>query len=212
MSPATVLDRYRYRRRAYDATRRHFLLGRDTLIGGLVPPDGGSVLEIGCGTGANLIGVADRYPDARLYGIDASPAVLEAAGQSVANAGLAARIRLAQADAMTFDPAALFGIGAPDRIFASYTLSAMPAWQAVLDRACAMLAPGGSLHVVDFGACHGWPRAARAGLHAWLRRFEVAPREDLETVLATTAARHGLHPFFAPLYRGYAAYGVLTRR
>lgn len=212
MSPATALDLYRYQRRAYDATRRHFLLGRDTLIGGLVPPDGGSVLEIGCGTGSNLIAVADRYPDARLYGIDVSPAVLDTAGQSVANAGLAACIRLAQADAMTFDPAALFGISALDRIFASYTLSTMPAWQAVLDRACTMLAPGGSMHVVDFGTCHGLPRAARAGLHAWLRRFDVTPREDFEAVLASTAARHRLQPFFAPLYRGYTAYGVLTRR
>ena len=213
-SPAAEsMDRiYRYQRFVYDATRRHFLLGRDTLIGGLVPPDGGTVLEIGCGTARNLIVVAERYRDARLYGIDVSAAMLETAGQCVASAGLAARIRLAQADATTFDPAALFGVPQPDRIFISYVLSMVPGWQAVLDRACTMLGPGGSLHVVDFGTCHGLPRAARAGLHAWLQRFDVTPREDLDVVLASTAVRHGLGIFFAPLYRGYAAYGVLTRR
>jgi S-adenosylmethionine-diacylgycerolhomoserine-N-methlytransferase len=212
MSSATALDLDRHQRRLYDATRRHFLLGRDTLIAGLVPPDSGFVLEIGCGIGSNLIAVADRYPDARLYGIDVSSAMLATAGQNVAHAGLAARIRLAQADATTFDPAALFDVAKLGRIFASYVLSTVPAWPAVLDHACTMLGQGGSLHVVDFGTCHGLPRAVRAGLQAWLRRFDVTPPEDFEAVLAMTAARHGLQPFFAPLYRGYAAYGVLTRR
>lgn len=211
-SPASTMDLYRYQRRIYDATRGHLLLGRDTLIGGLVPPDDGTVLEIGCGAGRNLIAVAERYRDARLYGIDVPPVMLQTAGQSVANAGLAARVRLARADAATFDPEALFGVAGLDRIFASYVLSTAPGWQAVLDRACTMLAPGGSLHVVDFGTCRGLPRVAKAGLHAWLRPFGVTPREDLEAVLAMTAARHGLQPFFACLYRGYAAYGVLTRR
>jgi S-adenosylmethionine-diacylgycerolhomoserine-N-methlytransferase len=212
ISPASALNLYSYQQRIYDATRQRFLLGRDTLIAGLVPPDGGSVLEIGCGAGRNLIAVAERYRDARLYGIDSSPAMVETAGQSVAHAGLAARIRLARADATTFDPKTLFGVRRLDRIFVSYMLSGMPAWQAVLDRACSMLAPNGSLHVVDFGACRGLPYAAREGLQAWLRRLEVTPRAELETVMATTAARHGLQLFFAPLYRGYAAYGVLTGR
>ncbi len=43
---------YRYQRYIYDATRKYFLLGRDTLLDELDPPDGGSVLEVGCGTGA----------------------------------------------------------------------------------------------------------------------------------------------------------------
>ncbi|MFM9849939.1 MAG: class I SAM-dependent methyltransferase [Hyphomicrobiaceae bacterium] len=211
-SPAAVLDLYRHQQRLYDATRRHFQLGRDTLIGGLVPPDGGAILEIGCGAARNLVTVAETYPDARLYGIDVAPAVLEAAGQSVAEAGLAPRVRLAQANAATFDPEELFGVNQLDRIYACYVLSTVPDWQAVLDHACTMLAPGGSLHVVDFGTCHGLPGITRTGLYAWMRRFEVTPREHLETVLAATAVRHGLQPFFVLLYRGYATYGVLTRR
>ena len=56
---------YRYQRYIYNASRKYFLLGRDHLIERLRPPDGGTVLEIGCGTGRNLILAARRYPNAR---------------------------------------------------------------------------------------------------------------------------------------------------
>ena len=41
---------YRHQRHIYDLTRRYYLLGRDRLLAGLEPPEGGSMLEIGCGT------------------------------------------------------------------------------------------------------------------------------------------------------------------
>ncbi len=212
-SAADSMDRiYRYQRYIYDVTRRHYLLGRDTLIEGLVPPDRGSVLEIGCGTARNLIRAAERYRDASFYGIDVSAAMLETAARRVSGAGLAARVRLAQGDATSFSPGAIFNRDQLDRVFISYALSMIPDWRGVLDRAAPMLAPGGSLHIVDFGRCEGLPRAARAGLYAWLAKFAVTPRENLEAALAQTGARHGLEMFFAPLYRGYAAYAVLTRR
>ena len=53
---------YRYQRYIYDATRKYYLLGRDRMLDELAPPPGGSVLEIGCGTGRNLICAARRYP------------------------------------------------------------------------------------------------------------------------------------------------------
>ena len=212
-SAAAGMDRhYRYQRFIYDATRRHYLLGRDTLIDGLVPPDRGSVLEIGCGTARNLIHAARRYRDARLFGIDISAAMLETAAKRVAAAGLAGRIRLAQDDATAFDTLAIFGIEQFDRIFVSYALSMIPGWQDVLEGAIGALAPRGSLHIVDFGRCEGLPRLARSALYAWLAHFSVTPRPDLEPVMRATAARHGLDAFFTPLHRGYAAYGVLTRR
>ncbi len=77
---------YRRQRFIYDATRRYYLLGRDRLIGSLKPPLGGAVLEVGCGTGRNLIRAAKRYPDARFYGIDISEAMLKSARTSVARA------------------------------------------------------------------------------------------------------------------------------
>ena len=45
----------RRQRHIYDGTRRYYLLGRDRLIADLAPAPGASVLEIGCGTGRNLV-------------------------------------------------------------------------------------------------------------------------------------------------------------
>ncbi|HSO42957.1 MAG TPA: hypothetical protein VLR47_08995, partial [Rhodospirillales bacterium] len=67
--PAVRMDRiYRHQRHLYDATRKYYLLGRDQLIADLAPPEGGTVLEIGCGTGRNLIAAARAYPSASLSG------------------------------------------------------------------------------------------------------------------------------------------------
>ena len=49
---------YRYQRHVYDLTRKYYLLGRDRLIDGLAVPPGGTVLELGCGTGRNLVKAA----------------------------------------------------------------------------------------------------------------------------------------------------------
>src|ERR1700723_3223859 len=100
---ATLMDRmYRPQRYIYDLTRKHYLLGRDRLIAELAPPDGSTILEIGCGTGRNLIRAAQRYRSARLYGVDISSVMLEQAQHSVTGADLAARINLAQGDASSF--------------------------------------------------------------------------------------------------------------
>ena len=56
---------YRRQRHIYDGTRRYYLLGRDQLISSLQPDAGASVLEIGCGTGRNLVLAGRLYPDAR---------------------------------------------------------------------------------------------------------------------------------------------------
>eukprot|EP01037_Dinobryon_pediforme_P045039 gene45039-57258_t len=108
---ASAMDRmYRYTRHIYDLTRKPYLLGRDRLIAGLGLDSGGRVLEMGCGTGRNLILVARRYPKAEVYGFDISEEMLKTARAAVAAAGLGDRIRLAQGDATVFDPQAAFGI------------------------------------------------------------------------------------------------------
>ena len=80
-------------------------------------------------------------------------------------------------------PALLFGVPGFSRIFVSYSLSMMPGWQAVLDRALGWVAPGGELHVVDFGGQEGLPGWFRLGLRQWLRLFHVTPRDALEAEL-----------------------------
>jgi len=202
---------YRTQRHFYDLTRKYYLLGRDRLIRELAPPSGGSVLEIGCGTGRNLIAAARQWPDARFYGIDISEAMLETARAKVARAGLADRIVLAQGDATAFDAQALFGMARIDRIFQSYTLSMIPDWQGALREAAAKLAPQGRLTIVDFGQQEGLPRAFRTMLLAWLAKFDVSPRADLKGAIDSVAATHGLSAAFLPLYRGYAWSGRLDQ-
>lgn len=201
---------YRTQRHFYDLTRKYYLLGRDGLIAGLAPPAGGTVLEIGCGTGRNLIAAAKRWPDARYFGIDISQAMLETARASVAKAGLSGRVVLAQGDATAFDAQALFGVASFDRIFQSYTLSMIPDWQGALREGAAKLAPGGRLDIVDFGQQERLPGPFKAALFAWLARFDVTPRAALPAALDAIAAQHGLTPSFSVLRRGYAWAGRLT--
>src|SRR5690606_27891250 len=106
-----------------DATRKYYLLGRDRLIDELLPPAGGTVLELGCGTGRNLAHAARRYPSAKLFGIDISAEMLETASVNLRRAGIGSRIGLARGDAADFDAAQLFGRRAFDRVFISYALS-----------------------------------------------------------------------------------------
>src|SRR5271163_945163 len=77
---AGSMDRmYRRQRHIYDFTRKFYLLGRDRLIDGLAPPTGARVLEVGCGTGRNLIRAARRHPAIRGYGVDISEEMLSTA-------------------------------------------------------------------------------------------------------------------------------------
>ncbi len=200
---------YARQRHVYDLTRKFYLLGRDGLIDELRPPKGGSVLEIACGTGRNLVAIARRYPDCRCFGLDVSPAMLATAQRAIARADLAGRITVAEADASDFDPVALFGRSAFDRVVISYALSMIPPWRDVLGHAVEVVAPTGSLHLVDFGNGRGLPRAFNAALAAWLRRFHVEPRRDLPDVVAAVAATAGLRARARPLYRGYAVTATL---
>ena len=202
---------YRRQRHVYDLTRKYYLLGRDGLIEGLGVPPGGTVLELGCGTGRNLIQAARRYPDARFFGIDISLAMLETASVAISRRGLSNRTMLAQGDATGFDATALFGQPAFDRIFISYALSMIPGWEKTIPAALALLAPGGSLHIVDFGQQDGLPRSFRSGLREWLAKFHVEPRDSLREMLESECQRTGAILSFETLYRGYAVRAVIAR-
>lgn len=202
---------YRQQRHIYDLTRKFFLLGRDHLIGELSPPPGSAVLEVACGTGRNLIAVARRYPDCTLYGLDISQEMLRTAQASVKRAGLQDRIKLAQADACDFDPQALFGRADFERVFLSYSLSMIPDWQGALDQAARVTAPGGQMHVVDFGGQSRLPRWFARLLRHWLGLFHVSPRDQLQGELQQQGERSGMQVAFARLLRDYAQYGRLSR-
>jgi S-adenosylmethionine-diacylgycerolhomoserine-N-methlytransferase len=210
---AQLMDRmYRNQRHIYDLSRKFYLLGRDEAIRGLRPRPGESVLEIGCGTGRNLVKLARAYPEARLHGLDVSREMLASASLAAAGAGFAARIALRQGDATAFDPEALFGHAQFERVLISYTLSMIPPWREALARALDVVAPGGSLHVVDFGDCAGLPGPFRTGLRRWLAAFDVTPRDDVGQTLEAFSTERGLACEVEQRFRGYAVLAIARRR
>jgi len=182
-------DIYERQRHIYDLTRKYFLLGRDTLIAQLQPPAGGRVIEIGCGTGRNLIAAARAYPHAELFGLDVSSAMLFTARANIRRAGLEHRIKLALGDAARFDALALFGRRTFDRAFFSYSLSMIPPWRDAVARGFDVVAtPGGRLLIVDFGEQERLPAWFRRSLCAWLAKFHVTPRAELRDALTALIA------------------------
>lgn len=206
------MDRhYRYQRFIYDHTRTHYLIGRRHLIRDLAPAPGQHVLEIGCGTAWNLAKAARLYPEAAFFGLDVSNAMLETARASLARKGLSRRVVLRQGDATTFDAQSLFARATFERVFFSYALSMIPRWDRALDHAARLIAPGGSLHIVDFGQCDRLPASFRRALFAFLAHYTVAPRADLEERVRSVAATYGLEVRVQRLHRGYTDYAVLRR-
>jgi S-adenosylmethionine-diacylgycerolhomoserine-N-methlytransferase len=203
---------YRRQRHIYDFTRRFFLLGRNRLIADLAPEPGHAVLEIGCGTGRNLILAARRYPQARLFGIDVSTHMLTSAIEAIERAGLESRVRVAHADAIAFHPSQVFGQQRFERIMISYSLSMIPGWHGALDVALALLARGGRLAIVDFGRQERLPATFRALLRAWLALFHVKPADSLEAELASRAARLGAKFTVERPYRGYVVYATVEAK
>jgi S-adenosylmethionine-diacylgycerolhomoserine-N-methlytransferase len=201
---------YRWQRHIYDATRRYYLLGRDQLIAGLRPDAGADVLEIGCGTGRNLVLAARRYPDARLFGIDVSTEMLTSAIAAISRDSLNKQVRVAHADGAAFDPRSLFDVAGFDHVIISYSLSMIPDWRSVLEAAASRLKPGGRLHIVDFGTQERLPGMLRMLLLRWLAMFDVTPRAELERVLSELAYNSGANLAFERPFRGYAQYAVLT--
>ncbi|WP_419910096.1 class I SAM-dependent methyltransferase [Hoeflea sp.] len=198
---------YRRQKHIYDATRKYFLLGRDRMIGRLDAPSAGAVLELGCGTGRNLILANRHYPHARFYGLDISSEMLATAEKATEKAGFTAQ--LVRADASTFCARDLFDRSSFDRIFISYALSMIPAWEETIDHALGHLPPGGSLHIVDFGQQERLPDWFRSSLFEWIRRFHVSPREELFEFIDEKAKNIGAISSCEPLFRGYAWHAVV---
>lgn len=177
---------YRRQRYIYDFTRKYYLFGRDRLIRDLDLKPGDRVVEIGCGTGRNLVKLAERYPDTSFYGLDASREMLKTAERAIAHAKLSGRIQLAHGLAEDLSPA-MFGLreAFTDAIF-SYSLSMIPDWKQALMKA-AMAVGSGRVHIVDFGDLEGLGTPIAALLRAWLQIFHVTPRKEILQRLETRA-------------------------
>lgn len=106
---------------------------------------GSTVLEIGCGTGSVLLRAKRTVPDATVIGLDPDPQALDIARTKAAAEGLEVRLDPGSATALPYDD------GSVDRVLSSLMLHHLAAEEqvAAVREVRRVLAPGGSLHLVD---------------------------------------------------------------
>ncbi len=144
----------------YDRFRERLLQGRSDTVAALaktLPETGGTLVELGCGTGRNLLYLGEQRSRLwRIWGVDLCPSLL-----ARAQARTLEGVEWVTADATTWRPPRPV-----DAVLCSYSLTMIPDWFAAVDNAIAMLRPGGTLAVVDFHVPRD-ARAARTLSHAW---------------------------------------------
>jgi S-adenosylmethionine-diacylgycerolhomoserine-N-methlytransferase len=155
---------YRAHAKIYDATRWGFLFGRTALVRALAlrsrPP--GRILEVGCGTGHNLITLCHTFPAAQIVGLDLSADMLTVARKKLGP--LAGRVTLLRGSYdRPLHPPQPF-----DVVLFSYALTMMnPGWASAIECAYADGTAGGVVAVVDF---HDSPVSL---FKAWMRLHHV---------------------------------------
>ena len=106
--------------------------------------DGSSVLEAGCGVGAQTVTLARNSPGARFTCVDVSPESLAAAQE---------RARAASLENVTFRQASIFALPFPeesfDHVFVCFVLEHLSRPHEALASLVARLRPGGTLTVIE---------------------------------------------------------------
>ncbi len=206
------MDRmYRYQRYFYDLTRKYYLLGRDRLINEMKISDGENVLEIGCGTGRNLIILAKKYPEANFFGLDASKDMIKTAQKKIEINGLEnIKLQTSLADIFRFDET-FFLDNKFDVIFFSYSISMIPVWKQSIINALENLKSGKHLYFVDFYDQGDLPDWFRKLLTFWLSKFGVEYRQELIPYLEGLRNKKVENFILKPLYRGYSFIGDLKK-
>ena len=200
------MDRiYKLQRHIYDLTRRLFLPGRDRLLERMQLEGHERVLEIGCGTARNLVRLARRHPALRLYGVDASGEMLKTARRKARGHPIVLVHALGQEFEYARCPAF-------DAIFCSYSLSMMPGWEPVLERALAALPRGGRLYVVDFWDQRDLPAWFGRLLRAWLGLFHVRYEPRLLETLERWRAEGQIELEVVPVCKRYAYRATIEKR
>ncbi len=107
-------------------------------------PDGATVLEAGCGTGAQTVTLASRSPGARFTSIDISEASLSGARKAVEAAGLS-NVTLMRADLfdLPFPPASF------DHVFLCFLLEHLAKPEDALKAVRKVLKPSGTVTVIE---------------------------------------------------------------
>lgn len=135
---------YRWHAQIYDLTRWAFLFGRTDLIRHAAEHTAPRrILEIGCGTGKNLVDLARRFPEADIVGLDLSSDMLDKARQKVAG------LKVSFVQGAYVRP--VHGGEPFDLIVFSYCLTMInPGFDQVLSISLDDLSAEGQIAVVDF--------------------------------------------------------------
>jgi S-adenosylmethionine-diacylgycerolhomoserine-N-methlytransferase len=142
-----VENYYRFHAAVYDATRWSFLFGREAVLqlARSVAPAPKRILEVGCGTGRNLVRLAELFPASQITGVDLSAAMLAVARKKTAR--FDERVQLLN---RAYDKP-VQATGPHQLVLCSYALSMFnPGYDAAVAAARGDLAPGGYLAFVDF--------------------------------------------------------------
>jgi ubiquinone/menaquinone biosynthesis C-methylase UbiE len=120
------------------------------------------VLDIGCGTGTLAMLIKRLYPEVEVVGLDPDAKALDRARRKARRAALSVRFKQGFSDALPYPDTSF------DRVFSSFMFHHLQADQRgkTLREIRRVLAPGGSLHLLDFER----PEASAGGLLArWIR-------------------------------------------
>ena len=150
-SNASSLERYyRFHAHIYDATRWSFLFGRNKIIQltkNIIQPK--HILEVGCGTGKNIVSLTKAFPKASLTGIDLSTDMLAVAEKKLRD--VKNSIQLTEKKYETPLKGANGQTEKYDLILFSYALSMFnPGWERAIYSAREQLSEKGCIAVVDF--------------------------------------------------------------
>jgi ubiquinone/menaquinone biosynthesis C-methylase UbiE len=107
-------------------------------------PRGSTVLEVGCGVGAQTVTLAQRSPNASFTSIDVSPDSINEARRRVDQAGLA-NVEFREADifALPFDAESF------DHVFVCFVLEHLSLPARALTILKGLLKPGGTITVIE---------------------------------------------------------------
>ncbi|MBL7813741.1 MAG: class I SAM-dependent methyltransferase [Saprospiraceae bacterium] len=139
---------YQFHAKIYDMTRWLFLFGRHRLLD-LLPfsaSDNPNIVEVGCGTGHNLLHLAHTYPNANIVGIDISADMLDEADRKLINTPQYIQLKQGVYGEKKFQ----LNRKAHCVLF-SYCLTMVnPNWDKLIAQAKNDLSPEGYIAVVDF--------------------------------------------------------------
>lgn len=158
LTEQALIGLYRKRATNYNSTSHvyslfGFRLGsyRERAVAALALHKGDTVVDIGCGTGANFPSLQQVIgPEGKIIGVDLTDAMLTQARERVAEKGWR-NVQLVQSDAATYQfPVGLNGI------ISSFAITLVPDFDAVIRNGCKSLLADGRFVILDFKLPSGW--------------------------------------------------------